>query len=847
MGDETAQAGDPPTTIMRRTYVAVFLLALTSLATEILLTRIFDVLLWHNLSFMVISCAVFGLALGGLRDVVTPPTASGLDSGGLHRLALAFAASVWAIPLLLNAIPFSVDQASQRPMAQLGWFLLLYVVLLAPFFFMGWCVCRVFSLAPRNIQRLYGVDLAGAALGTLLLFPLMQPLGPERLMLCGSLVAGAAAIVLSPSARIALRIAGVGLVLALAPALLGARYLTLVLHDDKRGTKSEVADGRLEVSTWDPMSHIAVLNQPPRTNASADLGRKHIAYDGGSQTSNFFPFDGDFARLREDLPRQLMFQFWRRGVLVAHYLRRDTGHRALVVGSAGGQELKAALMYGAKEIDAVEMVGTVARLATGPYADYIGHLFERPGVHLHIAEGRSFLRASGRRYDVIQVFSNYTTSSIADGSGALTPAYLVTTDAFAEYFAHLAPDGILQINHLFYPRIIATAAAAWRADGRDEFRSHVAVVHYADEPDFLPTILIKMAPWTPAELADLQAFFAFPAVREAPYRLVENPLDPAASFLPDAFYAGSLTAEFRDAVPYDVRPASDDRPFLRMLRQSMGPLHPDQRTGVDVTTAFALNTRLYEGWLPKDWLHLIGAAAASVFYGLIFVLVPMTCSSVGRARGARPAPVLVYFSLLGFAFMTLELVFIQVFTKLIGYPLYALGTVITVMLIAAALGSLGSRRIAGADGRRWHTVFAGLLISGLVMWLAYPAVSSLLMTAPLPLRIAATATLIGPVAFFMGMPFPLGLLELAGHPRGAVAWAWSMNGLFTTIGGVASAVLSLAFGFRFTILAALGMYALAAVAFAWVRQTQVAPVALPRSAPIAEGGSALPDATPFPG
>jgi hypothetical protein len=123
----------------------------------------------------------------------------------------------------------------------------------------------------------------------------------------------------------------------------------------------------------------------------------------------------------------------------------------------------------------------------------------------------------------------------------------------------------------------------------------------------------------------------------------------------------------------------------------------------------------------------------------------------------------------------------------------------------------------------------------------------LLMTAPLPLRIAATAALIGPVAFFMGMPFPLGLLELAGRPRGAVAWAWSMNGLFTTIGGVASALLSLAFGFRFTILAALGMYALAAVAFAWVRQTQVAPLALPRSAPIAEGGSALPTATPFPG
>jgi hypothetical protein len=830
----------------RRTYVAIFLLALTSLATEVLLTRIFDVLLWHNLSFMVISCAVFGLALGGLRDAVAPSPPSALDNSGLHRLALAFAASVWAIPLLLNAIPFSVDQASQHPIAQLGWFLLLYLVLLAPFFFMGWCVCRIFALASRDIQRLYGVDLAGAALGTLVLFPLLQPLGPELLLLSGSLVAVGAAIVLSPTGRIAVRAGAVGLILAVTSTLLGGRYFTLALHDDKRETKSEVADGRLEVSTWDPMSQIAVLDQPARKGSPADRGRKHIAYDGGSQTSNFFPFDGDFAALRNDLPRQLMFQFWRRGVLAAHYLRRDTGYRALIVGSAGGQETKAALMYGAKEIDAVEMVGTIVDLATGRYADYIGHLFDRPGVHLRAAEGRSFLRASGARYDVIQIFSNYTTSSIADGSGALTPAYLVTTDAFAEYFAHLVPDGILQINHLFYPRIVATAAAAWRADGRDAFRPHVAVVHYAEGPDYLPTILIKMTPWTPSQLLDLQAFFAFPAVGEAPYRLVENPLDPAASFLPDAFYSG-LPASLREATPYDVRPATDDRPFLRMLRQSMRPLQPDPRTGVDVTTAYALNTQLYQGWLPKDWLHLVGAGAASLFYALIFMLVPMTCSSVGRAQEARPAGVLVYFSLLGFAFMTMELVFIQVFTKLIGYPLYALATVITVMLIAAALGSLSSRRIAGADGRHWHTLFASLLASGLVMWLAYPAVSTWLLTASLPLRIAATAALIGPLSFFMGMPFPLGLLELANRPRGAVAWAWSMNGLFTTIGGVVSALLSLALGFRMTLLVALGLYALAAVAFAWVRQTSNARVALPESAPIAGDAAPLSNVPAFPG
>jgi hypothetical protein len=186
-------------------------------------------------------------------------------------------------------------------------------------------------------------------------------------------------------------------------------------------------------------------------------------------------------------------------------------------------------------------------------------------------------------------------------------------------------------------------------------------------------------------------------------------------------------------------------------------------------------------------------------------------------------------------------VFVQVFTKLIGYPLYAMATVITVMLVAAALGSLSSPRIAGADGRRWRAVFVGILASGLAMWLAYPSVSGVLLTAPMPLRIAASSILIGPLAFFMGMPFPLGLLELANRPRGAIAWAWSMNGLFTTVGGIASALLSLAFGFRATILLALGSYALAAVAFGWLRETSPVRVAV-QAAPAGGGGAAaLPD------
>ena len=339
----------------------------------------------------------------------------------------------------------------------------------------------------------------------------------------------------------------------------------------------------------------------------ADHGKKHVAYDGGTQSSNFYPFDGNFAALRQDFPPAL-YQFWQRGVLASHYLRRDTGHSALIIGSAGGQETKAAVMYGAKDVDAVEMVGTVVSLATGRYADYIGHMFEQPAVHVHVGEGRSFLRASPKRYDVIQVFSNYTSSSAASGSGVLNPVYFKQRGIRRVLHA-LSRDGILHINHHTYPRMISTAAAAWRSLGRDQFRSHVLVFEKSyPEADHLPTMLIKMSPWTPAEVSDLERFFSMRVAGETPYTLVENPLAPAASFLPDAFYSGELPPALVASAPFNIQAVTDDKPDFNFLRHSPAHLEPQKEGGLNFSTASFLNSQVRQGWLPMDWLPLIVAS-----------------------------------------------------------------------------------------------------------------------------------------------------------------------------------------------------------------------------------------------
>ena len=77
-------------------------------------------------------------------------------------------------------------------------------------------------------------------------------------------------------------------------------------------------------------------------------------------------------------------------------------------------------------------------------------------------------------------------------------------------------------------------------------------------------------------------------------------------------------------------------------------------------------------------------------------------------------------------------------------------------------------------------------------------------------RIALSLLLIAPLAFFMGMPFPLGLARLAEQAPGFVPWAWGINGFASVVSAVLATLLAIEFGFNAVILLALVFYAVAA-------------------------------------
>jgi hypothetical protein len=803
--------------------LAIFLTALSTLMIEVLLIRVFDVLLRPNMAYMIVTCAMFSFGVAGVYGTLRPPKTGEAILRHVGGFAIACAIAIVAIRPVLNVLPFDYTQIPEAPVTQALAFLGMYLILVATFFTSGLIFVSVFSAFADRIQSLYYWDLTGAGIGCLIIIPFIPAIGPGGLMLWAAalLLTAGALFLWRPAWLVGLSL--VAILLAVLPIFEYPRYYDFRMHVDKRNVQEAETLGKIEFTRWDPISRIDVI--PIADSASAGkIMYRHIAYDGGNQSSRFYPFDGDFASLRKGIESGRILirdHFWFWGVIASHYLKRDRSQDVLIIGSAGGQETKAALMYGAGHVDAIEMVDAVVELGKNEYADYIGRIFNDPRVSERTGEGRSFLRASTDRYDIIQIFSNFTTSSLAEGSGAMQPSYLQTVEAYMEYFEHLKDDGILQVNNHAYPKMVPIAAAAWARLGRTDFQKHVLVVEQLRELDYLPTVLIKMQPWTQHEIDEIGMLHTLP---EQTGKIVENPLHPESSFLSADFYSGELPEELLEKVPYRLVVSTDDRPYFGFQRKYIAPIKPDASVFLNSSMAGALNEQLKRS-VPMDIIHLIVTGAVSLICVVLFILVPMIFSESGRTRWPHKGGVLIYFACLGAGFIIFELTFIQMFMKLIGFPLYTYSTVIFALLLSAGVGSLCSGKLGIGPERRWMWPFAGILVAGSLLLLVLPYITAVFLASPTPMRILISSILIFPLGFFLGMPFPLGITTIRDMPSGSVAWAWSLNSVFTVVGGLSSVLLSIYLGFTVTILIALAIYVLALVVYARMRPIATVPAA----------------------
>jgi hypothetical protein len=765
-------------------YTGVALTTLATLVLELSLTRIFSVVFYYHFAFLAISIALFGLGAGGVFSYVV----AGWRGGAFAKLGSLALANGAAVVLALAYI--------MSPLVRPGGMALIavYFVSALPFFLAGAVVSLVISETISRVDRVYFFDLAGAAGGCLALIPMLNYFGGPNTVIGSAVVYCVASAIWFNLAGSSFRRAAA---VVAALCLVALMVLNGAVHilDVKWAKGRELPDEFFV--RWNSFSRIGIA--PEKGNPGVNL-----IYIDADASTGIPPYDWD--RLDEKTRHNLLYD----GPGIPYVLRPAA--KTLVIGPGGGWDIARSFASGSKDITGVEINPIIANtILRQRYPDLNRRLYFRPEVHIDVEDGRSFVRRSAERYEVIQATLVDTWASTAAGAFALSENNLYTTDAFNDYLTHLTGNGLMVFTRWgFQPpreslRLLSLAMVALDRLGERDPARHVIVLRGQNDrlKDWgaQDTVLISRKPFSEADV-DCAKGAAAIARMTVVYVPGDGPSNEFGKLL-----ASGDPQRFSEAYAYNVTPVSDDQPFFFYTVQTRDVWN-FVRNASTLTADYKVNRAV-----PM----LFGVIGVSLIATALILVLPRLLLGSRLPADRSILKFLWYFLLIGAGYILIQVALIQKFVLFLGHPTYALSVIIFSMLVASGAGSFASRWAIGAHEGRLKWVFVGVSVLVVLLALVAAPVTGDLVGLPLAIKALLTAAMIAPAAFLMGMPFPtgLGLLERAHHE--SVRWAWALNAASSVLGSASAIFLAIYIGLRATLVVGACFYVLALLVYLLAR------------------------------
>ena len=327
------------------------------------------------------------------------------------------------------------------------------------------------------------------------------------------------------------------------------------------------------------------------------------------------------------------------------------------------------------------------------------------------------------------------------------------------------------------------------------------------------TLLVKREPFSSAEVSAVRSW-ASERLFDTPYlpgiapgegnRFNVLKRDDYALGTASILAGGESRARFLEQYAFDLRPATDDRPyFFHFFRWRALPV---------------LLSALGAAWIPfVEWgcLVLIATFVQALVVSVLLIPAPLAWAqrqtreaypkrSLGRGR----LQTLFYFLLLGVGYLFVEMAMIQRLVFLLANPIYAVAVALTGLLLLSGLGSgWAAYRIAqGSSAGRLASVAAlTVAVAAAAYALGLRTVFELLLAWPLLARTGVAVAVMMPL-IAMGIPFPLGLRELRRGGRDLLPWAWAVNGCASVVAASLATLIALSAGFATVLLVAATCY-----------------------------------------
>lgn len=796
--------------------LSVFILSAAALAYEVLLIRLFSIIHWHHFAFMVISIALLGYgASGSLITVFRRRLLANYDSVFISNILL-FGLSSVACFIAVQLLPFNALEILWDS-SQWQRLLLSYLLLTLPFFFVANALALTLMRFHQHISQVYGFDLIGAGIGALLVMLLLQIFSVDTVLrllaLCGITAAFFALSNLSSRHR---QITVLTIVLSMfAVVMTPQQWLDLRLSEYKGLAQTLlIKDATLLWRHSSPVAQTDVVQSPlvpfrhaPGMSLQSPAGPPEqlaVFRDGDEMTAIDHVSDSGSLQYHDYMSSALPYHV------------HSGAQSALILASTTGAQILQADQHEIAQIDAVEPDRQLSLLITDVFADYFGWDSLKDRVTIHTISPRGFAAAE-KSYDLVIMGPSGGSAGGSAGVHALATSYDYTIEALQSYLNLLAPEGLLSITLWTSTpargnlKLFATAVTAMKKNGIDYPENNIAWIRSWNTA----TLLLKNTALTTEEINKVRAFSLsrsfdlawLPAIQSHEvnrFQLLQQPV----------FYLAALSLlkdqdnSFNRQYKYDIQASSDNIPYFNnYFRWS------------SLQELLSLPAQAGISMIGVGYPTLLVTLAQASVAAFVLILLPLLFVPADKNKPATKASgrrrnIVIYYLAIGLAFLFIELAFIQKFTLILSQPLYAIAVSLCAFLIFSGLGSLYTESRLRAEAETSIAVLLRRAVSliGLITVIyivVLPQISSTIMALPEIVRIVSAFILAAPLAFVMGMPFPLGLARLQQTSPHLIPWAWGINGCASVLSAILAVLLAIEIGFNGVMLCAVVLYLIA--------------------------------------
>ncbi len=768
-------------------FYVIFLVSFSAFTLELLLTRIFSVLMWYHFASLAIGIAMLGLGGGGVFSYVLKEKINEkLINLTLFLFFLSF--------LLIHAFFFYFNYNPEKITPFLAFFhqpyfqpfqrgvffhfnistfivlLLSYLVITIPFFLAGFIISSIFKILYVETKKLYFYDLLGASMGALLVAVILNFLSPMSIL---SIIALIGFFVFSK------KIKPLPYVLIFL-CLLFLYFSLFVKKDEMPIARGKVAKDIIW-TRWNNFSRVILYNLKEE-ELSNPFGQSKY-YDGYVPKQWGLLVDDTGYTVASEFPDSSeKLEFFRWNIISLPYLINKGS--TLIIGPGGGKDILCAISMGVQEVNitAVELNPLIVKAVDDVLGKETNKLYSK--VNTYVSEGRSFLekRKGNIKFDVIQATSVYGRIPPAAGIFTFAEDNLYTKEAFHTYLSSLNEGGLLSLSRFIYeqavPKMIALSIDVLKDLKINDFDKSI----FLAKERGLAMVLVKKGLFTKTEVDGLIRY-----CDEKGFDVLYSPY-----YEYDNYYSNLIREGYKN-----IRIPTDDSPFYyyNLSKKDF------------IRTFFSHNDKFEERGMEILKFFIL-VSLVFVFFILFLPLIVKGYKS--NLPNSYKYLTGFYFFLIGGAYILIEIIFIKSFSLFLETPMYSMIFVTSAMLFSSALGSLYSTKIKNPE--KMLRYFMALIL--LLFFVGYMLnFINELLSLNLFFKIVIALVIVGIPAFFMGIPFPYLLSSLSKKDKILIPWAIALNSGASVLGSFLCLVSVVNLGFKNSFYIASSLYLLAFLIF----------------------------------